>query len=347
MQARKIFSDVLYCGWLLTLIAVGMAITSRQPFQFYTALRWVCCITMILTSAGVAYFALELYHEDRRHSVPFSDLIVPVSVALLVAAGCVALAVVFNPIVQFHFSQYAWLKIDKLAFGVVLTFAAFSTWYILPSHAREWSKIMALVGCAAALSAFVFTEARRAVGVLHENSTTNARVIETADEKGEERSYTLGVYEFTVAGRRFWGRTGNFEEVGDSVSVVYNPANPELNHGMGESSGFGSMALMVALAGLLTCYCIRLFLPRISESPSPSPPDKPTGTRARATRLRMKPKEVGALILVALVLYWLAGWIGVLLAAFVIASYFSVPLEQRERDKHKPDSFYDTPYGEG
>ena len=152
MQVRKIFSAVLYCVWLLTLIALGMAITSKQPFQFYTALRWVCCITLILTGARAAYFALELYHDGRSHSVPFSDLIVPVTVALLVAAGCVALAVVFNPILQFHFSRYAWLKIDELAFGVVLTFVGFSTWGMMPQGTREWSKIAALSGCAAALA---------------------------------------------------------------------------------------------------------------------------------------------------------------------------------------------------
>jgi hypothetical protein len=193
--------------------------------------------------------------------------------------------------------------------------------------------------------AFALTESRRAIGVLHENSTANARVIETAQEAGGERSYTVGVYEFSVAGRRFWGQTGNFEEVGDSVSVVYNPANPELNHGIGEPSGFGIRDVKAALAVLFSCYTIRLAIRRIWEMQATLPSGNQTGTRA--SLLRMKPRELGGAILVALVLYWLAGWIGVVLAAFVIASYFSVPLEQRERDKHKPDSFYDTPYGEG
>ena len=64
-------------------------------------------------------------------------------------------------------------------------------------------------------------------------------------------------------------------------------------------------------------------------------------------RFRMEPRELGGAIFIAIVLYWVAGWLGILLAAIAIVSYFSVPLEKRERDKHKPDSFYDTPYGEG
>jgi len=38
-----------------------------------------------------------------------------------------------------------------------------------------------------------------------------------------------GVYRFLVHGKTYYGRTGNYTDVGDKLAIRYNPANPDQN----------------------------------------------------------------------------------------------------------------------
>ena len=74
-------------------------------------------------------------------------------------------------------------------------------------------------------------------------------------ETGPSGVKYTGIYRFQLNGKTYYGRTDNHDEVGDSLLVRYNPANPEQNRDatgdiFDETTGF--IGFVVIVCGL---YC--------------------------------------------------------------------------------------------
>ena len=99
-QNKKGFVWRFYGCAAVMLIMLACAVTGRHPHGFYTALRWVCC-------AGFAYSAIA------------SGLLGQVAWTAIFGIQ----AVLFNPIVEFHFRRDTWQTIDKLAIASLIVAA--------------------------------------------------------------------------------------------------------------------------------------------------------------------------------------------------------------------------------
>ena len=100
MQNRKPYVWGLYVGLAVVLAMLVCAVTCRNPHGFYTVLRWVCC-------TGFAYSAFASRLLGR--------------VAWTAIFGIQA--VIFNPLVEFHFRRDNWQALDKLAIASVIVAA--------------------------------------------------------------------------------------------------------------------------------------------------------------------------------------------------------------------------------
>src|SRR6266568_5564958 len=85
----------LYVVWTVAGVMLGFAIAGTHTYAFYIALRWVCFTTFV-------YSALVCF---RCGLAPFFF-------------G--ALAVLFNPLVQFHFSRATWQVLDIISLALII-----------------------------------------------------------------------------------------------------------------------------------------------------------------------------------------------------------------------------------
>jgi len=88
----------------LMFLMLASAVTERNPHGFYTSLRWICC-------AGFLYSAFTANLIGR--------------VAWTVIFG--AQAILFNPVIEFHFKRDMWQTLDKIAVAS-LVIAAVMFW---------------------------------------------------------------------------------------------------------------------------------------------------------------------------------------------------------------------------
>jgi hypothetical protein len=100
MQNKKALVWGFYGCSVVLLLMLVCTVTSRNPHGFYTVLRWVCCV-------GFAYSAFASQFLGR--------------VAWAAIFGIQA--VLFNPIVEFHFRRDIWQTLDKLAIASVIVAA--------------------------------------------------------------------------------------------------------------------------------------------------------------------------------------------------------------------------------
>ena len=97
MQNRKPYVWGLYGGFAVVLAVLICAVTRRNPHDFFTFLRWVCCI-------GFAYSAFASHLLGR----------------VVWTVIFVIQAVLFNPVAEFHLRRDTWQTLDKLAIAAVL-----------------------------------------------------------------------------------------------------------------------------------------------------------------------------------------------------------------------------------
>ena len=87
----------LYIAWLIAAVMLVFAAVEKQPDNFYTLLRWICC-------AVFAYSAVISFQMKRL-------------LWLWIFAG---LAVLFNPIFLSLRDRSPWIAADWLAIGAMV-----------------------------------------------------------------------------------------------------------------------------------------------------------------------------------------------------------------------------------
>jgi len=91
-QNKKAYVWGFYGCAVVLLLVLICAVTRRNPHNFYTILRWVCCVGFVYSA-----FASQLLGQ------------------LIWTAIFGIQAVLFNPLFEFHFRRDTWQTLDKLA----------------------------------------------------------------------------------------------------------------------------------------------------------------------------------------------------------------------------------------
>src|SRR6266568_6506524 len=88
---------LLYPAWLIGAVMLVFAAAEKQPDNFYTLLRWICC-------AVFAYSAVTSLQMKRM-------------LWLWIFA---ALAALFNPIFPAHLDRSLWIVVDWFSIGAMV-----------------------------------------------------------------------------------------------------------------------------------------------------------------------------------------------------------------------------------
>ena len=130
--------------------------------------------------------------------------------------------------------------------------------------------LKALVWMAAGIAVAVFLTGRtiHVFQLMRGGATASARVTETFDDEREDERrvgiVTVAVYEFSVQGTRFVGKTegprGGFS-VGDTIPIQYNPKNPTQNRAKGDRHELGNYFMLLIFGGMFSYYTITLNFP--------------------------------------------------------------------------------------
>jgi uncharacterized protein DUF6804/uncharacterized protein DUF3592 len=211
---------------LVAAIMLWKAIGGKHPYAFYTALRWVCF--GVFSCSAIAYFRVVREFD-------------PVGLLFAIFGALLsALAVLFNPFFEFHFRRETWRVIDIAAFACLLLlvlrfYGGFAE--ELPTRIKRAAKLIIWFFAAGLVAYYVAKGAVHLYGkyVLATASTTatvfevDEEVLDSDEETGPSGVKYTGIYRFQVNGKTYDGRTDDHDEVGDSLLVRYNPANPEQN----------------------------------------------------------------------------------------------------------------------
>jgi hypothetical protein len=96
-------------------VLLVFAATERHPYNFYTALRWICCAVFV-------YFAFTAHDKNR--------------VAWTWIFG--VLAVLYNPIFRVHLDRSTWTGVNWFTLGVIVV-AGMIFWRERPSNAQSYA----------------------------------------------------------------------------------------------------------------------------------------------------------------------------------------------------------------
>jgi uncharacterized protein DUF6804 len=88
---------LLYIVWLIAAVMLVFAVAEKQPNNFYTILRWVCC--------GVFVYSAVISFQMKR---------------LLWLAIFVALGIIFNPFFPRPLDRSAWIVADWVSIAAML-----------------------------------------------------------------------------------------------------------------------------------------------------------------------------------------------------------------------------------
>jgi hypothetical protein len=254
VSEKQVFR-VLYLTWLVAVGMLGIAIAGTYPYAFYTQLRWICCIVFIYSAFAFTYSAVDVYQSCRKDP----GVALPVAFHLVIAVVFAAGALLFNPIIPFHFRRETWLLLDKISLGVVI-FLGLIGWSKLepPTITRRWFKWLAWLVVAGLVVSYTAEETIHLYGkyVLATTSTTATVVAmrEQAVESdtGQSGVISTGRYKFKVNGKAYYGATHRYD-VGDKLVVRYNQANPNDNRDPTEGfrSDFETLVLIAIILGAL------------------------------------------------------------------------------------------------
>jgi uncharacterized protein DUF6804 len=101
----------LYIAWLIAAVMLVFAAAEKQPDNFYTILRWVCCAVFV-------YSAVISFQVKR----------------MLWLAIFAVLAIVFNPIFPLPLDRSAWIVADWLSIGTMVI----ATFVIRKASKNSW-----------------------------------------------------------------------------------------------------------------------------------------------------------------------------------------------------------------
>jgi hypothetical protein len=168
-----------------------------------------------------------------------------------------AIIVLFNPLIPFSFAKSTWTKID-LVVAVWFVFAAICD---LPIRDSMLGGIALLILSGAIMvSAIYFVGSK--IRLSKSGSRTEGEVIEVAEDMvdGGDSNPSGIVYEATYKfvasnGQVITGASKNGGDVGDKVTVIYNPNDPHENQLMQDNldwpNGLGTILLAGAIAWLI------------------------------------------------------------------------------------------------
>jgi hypothetical protein len=214
----------MFFASLVAAIMLWKAIGGKHPYAFYTALRWVC-FSVLLCSA-IATFSVT--HEYRE--IWFLHAIF--------GAAVVTLAILFNPFFEFHFRRETWRVIDIVSLVCVLLLIVAVYWRFegeLPSQIKRAAKLTIWFIAAGLVAYYIADETVRLYGKYALATASATATVFNVDEDyvdsdtGQSGVVYTSDYRFEVNGKTYYGRTNSHDEVGDSLEVRYNPANPEHN----------------------------------------------------------------------------------------------------------------------
>lgn len=121
---------VLFICLLVAAAFLGFAIgTGKQAAEFYSALRWVCCFTLLFAGLALVYGGVDIYRSCRKRDSA-GTLIMVMAFHLAVAGVAVWFAILFNPIFPFQYSRNKWLFLDELCVGLI-AFLCFAIYHRL------------------------------------------------------------------------------------------------------------------------------------------------------------------------------------------------------------------------
>jgi uncharacterized protein DUF6804/uncharacterized protein DUF3592 len=265
----------MFFASLVAAIMLWKAIGGKHPYAFYTALRWVC-FGVFFCSVVATFSVTREYDEIWLLPVIFGALLS-------------ALAVLFNPFLEFHFRRETWRVIDivSLACVLLLIFAFYGRFAEeLPPQIKRATKLIIWFFAAGLVAYYTADESVRLYGKYAlATATTTATVFEVDEEEVDSETqwsgvrYT-GVYRFQVNGKTYYGRTDHHDEVGDSLLVRYNPANPE--HNRDASGDVFDEKYTVVVFGLIVFglyWWLKWILASEKTLPCKAHPDRPTKKR--------------------------------------------------------------------
>jgi hypothetical protein len=223
------------------------AIGGKHRYASYTALRWVCF--SVFFCSVIAIF--------RRTYEPGENWL---WAAILRAFGALpgALAVLFNPFVNFHFRRETWRVIDIVSLVLMILICwGFSS--NLPAILRKllgmlaWSVLGAAAGIIVLLWSIDDIEVK----------CTGPKVFGHVVKIFKADNPAAAGYEFTVNGRQFTGSTTNDElSKGDRLEIQYSRRNPKHNRALEDTLGSGSITLLIVLS-CFSYYATRRNLPNL------------------------------------------------------------------------------------
>jgi len=231
MSEKQVFR-ALYVAWLIAAGMLVVAIAGRHPYAFYAQLRWICCAVFVFSAFAFTYSAVDVYQSCRKDPGVAAPGAFHLVIAVVFAAG----ALLFNPIISFHFRRETWLLLDKISLGVVSFLGLVcSSKLEPPTILRRWFKWLAWL---VVTGLVVYYTAEQIIHLYGRyalaTATTTATVYDVDEAEFESDSgqsgvtYT-GLYRFLVHGKTYYGRTGNYTDVGDKLAIRYNPADPDEN----------------------------------------------------------------------------------------------------------------------
>jgi hypothetical protein len=219
-----LFCVIMFFASLVAAILLWKAIGGKHPYAFYTVLRWVCF--GVFSCSAIAYFRVAREFD-------------PVGLLFAIFGALLsALALLFNPFLEFHFRRETWRVIDvvSLVCVLLLIFAFYGRFgEELPARIKRAAKLIIWFFAAGLVAYYTADQGVRLYGKYAlATATTTGTVFEVDEESvdsetGQSGVIYRGVYRFQVNGRTYDGRTDHHDEVGDSLLVRYNPANPEHN----------------------------------------------------------------------------------------------------------------------
>jgi len=231
MSERQVFR-FLYLAWLVVAGMLWFAVSGRHPYLFYTQLRWICWTAFIFSAFVFIHSAVHyhrVYRSDPRSAKP------PVTFQLVIAALFAAWAILFNPLIPFHFRRQTWGMLDVLCLGFIALLVLICWSYLeLPDIFRRWFKWLAWLIVTGWVTYCTALEVIHLYGKYAlATASTTATVYEMHEEEFDSETGPSGVkywgaYKFPVDGKTYYGWTDRYD-VGDKLMVRYNPANPDDN----------------------------------------------------------------------------------------------------------------------
>ena len=126
-----LFCVVMFFASVIAAVMLWKAIDGKPPYAFYTDLRWVCF--GVFSCSAIATFSVTREYDEIWLS--------PVIFGALLGA----LAVLFNPFLEFHFRRETWRVIDVVSLVCValLIFAFYGRFgQQLPAQIKRASKLI-------------------------------------------------------------------------------------------------------------------------------------------------------------------------------------------------------------